>query len=89
MNSSSKAAFECIVGNVTIRADMHCYELRRLPRGHICRLVETRVGPRGHSAPATCSPLTNLQRAMMTAKRLNWIPEETTVESCAVEVLCL
>jgi hypothetical protein len=85
MNSSNKCSFECIVGDCTLRADMHSYELRRLPRGRICRLVETR----GHSAPATASPLTNLQRAMITAKRLNWIPEETTLESCAVECICL
>lgn len=82
MNSDKNAAFECIVGNTTIKADKHFYELIRLPRGRICRLVEQRGG-----SQTAASPLTNLQRAMITAKRLNWIPEETTLESCAVECI--
>jgi hypothetical protein len=82
MNSSSKVSFECTIGSTTIKADAHFYELIRLPRGRICRLVEQRGG-----SQAAASPLTNLQRAMMTAKQLEWIPEETTLESCAIEVI--
>lgn len=64
--------FDVVIGGVTrIYADRHCYELRHAPRGRICRVAQ-------------CDPLTALQRAMVTAKQLQWIPEDTTLESCAV-----
>lgn len=75
MDCSINAEFKKIIGDTCIEADKHSYTLTRKPRGRICRLVPTRSGDKGQMVFTTCSPLTNMQRAIMTAKQLGWLDE--------------
>lgn len=85
INCSQKAVFACVIGSTILHADQTGYELRNMPRGRICRLVETCAPQDGVHFTAVCCPITNVQRAMATAKQLGWMDEAVTLEQCAIE----
>jgi hypothetical protein len=74
--SKAECVFYCEEKDLTIEATDAYYELRRKPRGRIVRVVTT-SGDEYSKHVAVSSPLTNLQRAVEMAKRLEWLSPET------------
>lgn len=83
IDSSFRAEFKKTIGATCIEADAHSYTLTHSPRGRICRLVATRPGSKGQMTFAACSPLTNLQRAIISAKQLGWLDEKIELKDVA------
>ena len=78
--SKTRGSIHAKSGDLTIEADETGYELLKKPRGRVMRLTPA-SGDECSEHVATAAPFTNLQRAVETAKRLGWLPQDATIES--------
>ena len=79
-NASHKhAELICEMPALTIKATADFYILQHHPRGRIVRCVPL-SGDEYSIHVAQAAPLTNLQRAVEMAKRLEWLDQKLTIE---------
>jgi hypothetical protein len=81
----SRGTLKIAIGSLSIEADETGYELLKSPRGRIMRLVPS-SGDEYSKHVASASPLTNLQRAVQTSKRIGWLKEDIALEELPVVV---